>query len=157
MRIGFIDARSNTKDAHPVFAEIVEKTANVQVEGLTAPNPFKVPAAAKRLFSQGVDSIIAFVTSDDDHELGFLRDKLADVEISEGKYVFLVFEDSNVLADQMRQDLEHALNEALSYAPPEPKQPEAGAMDMFSVPGQQGEGESEVNDLLGDEEVHKLF
>ncbi len=157
MRIGFLDARSNTKDAYPLFSESASLQVNVQLSHATAPNPFKLPAAARRLFQQGCDAIIAFVTSEDEQELGFLRDKLADVEILESKYVFLVMEDGRVLDAQLKAVLSRALAEALEHAPesPAPSGPAAG-MGMFSQPAEPVE--EEVHDLLKDaDESHKLF
>ncbi|HLD75739.1 MAG TPA: hypothetical protein VI874_01860 [Candidatus Norongarragalinales archaeon] len=159
MRIGFLDARSNTKDVFALFSEVAALEANVQLEHLTAPNPFKVPAAARQLFQKGCDAVIAFVTSDDENELGFLRDKLCDVEILESKYTFLVLEDSRVLEPQLKAVLSRALAEALDHAPGSgmPSAPQAASgMGMFSAPVEPAE--EEVHDLMkGGDDAHRLF
>lgn len=163
MRIGFLDCKTNSKDAYPVFSELADAQADVQIEKFTAPNPFKVPAACKKLFGRQVDAIVAVVTteSDNEHEMSFLRDKIADVEISEGKYVFLVIEDVNVLDQQLATDLERALLEALEHTPPQSPPATAGGMDMFSTPQTSptstgGHDEEDVQDFLKDDS-HKLF
>ncbi len=172
MRVGFLDCKTNSKDAHAIFSPLVDQQANVQMVRLTAPNPFKVPAACKKLFAQGVDAIVAVVTteSDNEHEMGFLRDKVADVEISEAKYVFLVIEDVHVRDEQLSESLSRALRQALEYLPAESSSSSAssGAMDMFSetaaaatgsLPGLSGgkPEEEEVKDFLDEGSGHKLF
>ncbi len=172
MRVGFLDCKTNSKDAHAIFSPLADQQANVQVVRLTAPNPFKVPAACKKLFAQGAEVIVAVVTteSDNEHEMGFLRDKVADVEISEAKYVFLVIEDVHVRDEQLAESLSRALRQALEYLPaenaPSSTTAASGAMDMFSenqtggssspsgVPSR-GHEEEEVKDFLDD--GHKLF
>ncbi|MBI4361000.1 hypothetical protein HY572_04485 [Candidatus Micrarchaeota archaeon] len=160
MRIGFLDCKTNSKDAYPAFSELADLQADVQIEKFTCPNPFKVPAACKKLFGRQVDAIVAVVTteSDNEHEMSFLRDKIADVEIAEGKYVFLVIEDINVLDQQLKNDLDRALLEALEHAPPTPPPATGGGMDMFSMPqtSPQGQEEEEVQDFLKDDS-HRLF
>ncbi|MBI2445805.1 hypothetical protein HYV43_05435 [Candidatus Micrarchaeota archaeon] len=166
MRVGFLDCRTNSKDAYSIFSPLVDQQANVQAVRLTAPNPFKVPAACRKLFAQGVDAVIAAVTteSDNEHEMSFMRDKVADVEILESKYVFLVIEDVHVRDEQLAESLSRALRQALEYLPAEPvPTPSAPAgMDMFSEaasipPAAKGQEEEEVNDFLGEGGGHKLF
>ncbi|MBI5225958.1 hypothetical protein HY994_01820 [Candidatus Micrarchaeota archaeon] len=187
MRIGFLDCKTNSKDAWAIFSALADKQANIQAVHLTCPNPFKVPAACKRLFGQGVDTIIAAVTTESDNELeiGFLRDKVADVEIAEAKYVFLVIEDVHVRDEQVAESLQRALVQALEYLPADSGSSfsqssssssgasGSGGMDMFSeaasgatgpAPGL-GSGSSssgkfedeEANDFLDGQGGHKLF
>lgn len=174
MRIGFLDCKTNSKDAYSIFSQLADRQANVQITRLTAPNPFKVPAACKKLFAQGAEAIVAAVTteSDNEHEMGFLRDKVADVEIAEAKYVFLVLEDVNVVDDQLAESLQRALAQALEYVPVESASSSSSSgssgsgMDMFSQAGEAAGGplvpsgpskpeEEEVKDFLDDS--HKLF
>ncbi len=169
MRVGFLDCKTNSKDAHAIFSPLVDQQADVQMVRLTAPNPFKVPAACRKLFSQGVDVIVAAVTteSDNEHEMSFLRDKVADVEIAEAKYVFLVIEDVHVRDEQLAESLSRALRQALEYLPTESATPSSpsGAMDMFSETAAAASGphpggkpeEEEVKDFLEDGSSHKLF
>ncbi len=188
MRIGFLDCKTNSKDAWAIFSALADQQANVQAVRLTCPNPFKVPAACKRLFGQGVDTIIAAVTteSDNEMEIGFLRDKVADVEITEAKYVFLVIEDVHVRDEQMAESLQRALVQALEYLPADSGSSSfqssstsssgsgasgSGGMDMFSeaasgatgpAPGLNGPSgkseDEEANDFLDEQGGgHKLF
>ncbi len=167
MRIGFLDCKTNTQDAYPVFRQLCDRQVGIDIDRLSAPNPFKVPAACKKLFDRQVDAVIAVVTteSDNDHELAFLRDKVADVEIAAGKYVFLVIQDVNVLAEQLAADLDRALHEALEHLPAQPPAT-SGGMDMFGNPGAPsgGSGSSASSASHDDEDVqdflhdsHKLF
>lgn len=171
MRVGFLDCKTNSKDAYSLFSPLADQQANVQLVRLTAPNPFKVPAACRKLFAQGVDVVVAAVTteSDNEHEMGFLRDKVADVEIQEAKYVFLVIEDVHVRDEQLAESLSRALSQALEYLPAETRTSSvsSGAMDMFSQAGSAASGslsglssgkqeEEEVKDFLEDG-GHKLF
>lgn len=169
MRIGFLDCKTNSKDAYSVFSPLVDQQANVQMVRLTSPNPFKVPAACRKLFAQGVDAVIAAVTteSDNEHEMSFMRDKVADVEILESKYVFLVIEDVHVRDEQLAESLSRALRQALEYMPAEAASaPSAPAsMDMFSEAAgaatglgpAKGQEEEEVSDFLNEGGGHKLF
>jgi|GEM_PF-2169382 len=173
MRVGFLDCKTNSKDAYSLFSPLADQQANLQVVRLTCPNPFKVPAACRKLFAQGVDVVIAAVTteSDNEHEMSFLRDKVADVEILESKYVFLVIEDVHVRDEQLSESLSRALRQALEYLPaetPASSSAAAGGMDMFSeaaapatggLPGMTSPGkeEEEVSDFLSEGGGHKLF
>ncbi len=187
MRIGFLDCKTNSKDAWAIFSALADQQANVQPVHLTCPNPFKVPAACKRLFGQGVDTIIAAVTteSDNEMEIGFLRDKVADVEIAEAKYVFLVIEDVHVRDEQMAESIQRALVQALEYLPADSSSstssssssssgsgaPGSGGMDMFSEaatgatgpapglngPSGKGNEDEEAADFLDEHSGHKLF
>ncbi len=175
MRVGFLDCKTNSKDAYSLFSPIADQQANLQVVRLTCPNPFKVPAACRKLFAQGVDAVIAAVTteSDNEHEMSFMRDKVADVEILESKYVFLVIEDVHVRDEQLSESLSRALRQALEYLPVESSSASSssaasGGMDMFSdaasgasgsLPGLSAPGkeEEEVSDFLSEGGGHKLF
>jgi len=115
MKIGFLDCIMNAADVYSVASKVAsERIASVELTRLTSPDVLKIPASAKKLFQGGADVVIAFLTAvEEDHEaLMLVYEKIIDVEIEYGKFVFfcLVGEDEW----KRREDLPAVAEEKLT-------------------------------------------
>jgi len=91
MRIGFLDCIMNAADVYDVALKIAsERMANTDMVRFTSPDVLKIPASAKKLLQDGADVVIAFLTAvEEDHDaLLLVYEKIIDVEIQYGKFVF---------------------------------------------------------------------
>lgn len=93
MRLGFIEcSNSQIKILEQLSAILDSNFSDIQLVHLTCPQTSKIPVCSKRLLKEGADSVVAFVlaSAEESNMLGIISEKIMDVEISEGKFVFLV-------------------------------------------------------------------
>lgn len=103
MRIGFLDCASNKADAFDPFSKIAgEEVAGASVDRLTAPDILKVPLCAKKLFSKGSDTVIAFLTlsQDDLDPMALVHEKIIDLELFAEKSVLFCIVSDDEYSDQ---------------------------------------------------------
>ncbi len=148
MRIGFVDVSQNKLDAFEACSQMCsERVSDVTLERFTAPDLLKIPLAAKRLLDEGADAALVFLTasSQDAHGIDLVHEKVIDVELASGKFVFLaiVYDDEWRSQEQLQTATEERLVAALealfnsvhspaSLAPsPQAPAPADGAMGMF--------------------------
>jgi riboflavin synthase len=139
----------------------VAKVANPEVMRFTAPDVLKIPACAKRMFSEGAEAVVVYLnaTTEDKHALDLVHEKIIDLEMDYGKFVFfcIVFRDEwrteEKLAELSAQRLEELIEliakivHAPELAQPVNVPPEVGAgMAMFSREPQ-----------IDEDEAHGLF
>ncbi len=155
MRIGFVTCLTNDFDAKPVMQELASSEADVSLEFEQAPTLLNVPAAFKKLFSNGVDACVAFVQSSAEERmsLALAQEKAVDVEREFGKYSLIC----TVLDEEKEKNFEELIAERLKECLQllmgvQPKKPMAfetpldffsthtGALDMFSAPAASQQG-----------------
>lgn len=121
MRIALIGVDGSKVDVAEAVAEFVSQNyADVELLRSTAPDILKVPAAAKRALGEA-DAAIVFATAnaEDERAIDLIHEKIVDVEIATGRYVFLaiVFEDEGRTPEQLGnvalQRIEIELNRCL--------------------------------------------
>ncbi len=81
----------NAADVFSVAARVAsERIANASLVRFTSPDVLKIPASAKKLFQDGADVVIAFLTAveEDRDALLLVYEKIIDVEVQYGKFVF---------------------------------------------------------------------
>ncbi|OIO25747.1 hypothetical protein AUJ14_03440 [Candidatus Micrarchaeota archaeon CG1_02_55_22] len=169
MRIAFIDVEGNAVDVFQAVSGYIEQNASdIELSRSTAPDIMKIPAAAKRALSEYNDVALVFATAtaEDERALDLVHEKIVDVEVSTGKYVFLAlaFSDDartpekleqeaiNAVEDQVSRIIKSARGIApLTQAPPDL----ANALPGF---GNEQPGES-LGDSTGDatKDLHSLF
>jgi len=92
MKIGFLDVASNKFNGFEVALKESEQQANVELARFSAPELLKIPVCAKKLFSeQGVDAVLCFIQAnaeEDKDVLALVQEKIIDVEVDFGKFVF---------------------------------------------------------------------
>lgn len=177
MRIGFVDCSANKLDAYEIVVQALEsKTSDVSISRETAPGLLKVPVAVKRLFNEGVDSCLVFLTasSEETTSIDLLHEKLIDVEVSSAKYAFLciVFDDEWHTPSQMEEVIVRKLAQAIeevvkmTRAPAvAPEQPPASGMEVFDAgappePDEAmatGERAGQGSGRRDDDGMHRLF
>lgn len=148
MKVGFIEPATNPEANYEKAVEAAKQFAGMEVVKAIAPEVLKVPVAAKKLFTeQDVDCVVVFIVpyEGQEHEMSLLQEKIIDVEVYAGKYVFLaVATQQNTL-----EAINHALTQAAEFT---------GGINTglpFTL-----QSEAEVKDILGEapaEESHKLF
>lgn len=119
MKLGFVDCIGNKIDAFSMANEIaVARIAGVEVQRLTAPDILSTPACAKKLFSQGCDSIIVFLTvSAKDHPaLDLIHSKMVDVEIAAERFALfcLVGEKERPATQELMQLAQKRLEDVIN-------------------------------------------
>jgi len=91
MKLGFVTLLSNKLEGTDVLQALASQQADVEIAVEKAPGLLKVPASAKKLFyDQSADVVLVFAQlSDDDRDaLALVHEKIIDVEVAFGKYVF---------------------------------------------------------------------
>lgn len=167
MKIAFVDLATNKADAFEQAEAIAQETVSgLELVQFTSPDFLKVPASCARVLGEGVDAAIVFATlsaSEWRDYGGLVVEKLMDVEINTGKFVFtaFIFEDEwrteGKLAQMLGEKLRSALEKAagMKHAPSEPVAPglpePPAAMGMFSLPteGTQTEGSGSTSSGSG--------
>jgi riboflavin synthase len=89
MKLGLVDCIGNKIDAFAMANDLaMARIAGVEMRRLTAPDILSTPSCAKRLFSQGCDSVIIFLTVDprDHPALDLVHSKMVDVEIAAERF-----------------------------------------------------------------------
>ncbi len=142
MRIGFIEPATNPESSFESALEAAKQFAGMELVKSTAPDVLKIPAAAKKQFNDGVDCVVAFISASNEHEMSLLQEKIIDVEVHHGKYVFLAVSDQKKASEAIN----HALSQAAEFC---------GNIDAGIAFMQQSE--NEAKDLLSDNGTSKLF
>ncbi len=176
MKIGFLDVASNKFNGFEVAVKESEQQANVELARLSAPEFLKIPVCAKKLFAeQGVDAVLCFIQAnaeEDKDVLALVQEKIIDVEVDFGKFVFFCvvldseWRSEEQLARVAEQKIAACILEIISIVHEiEAAKPEArvsAGMSMFEQPGESGEAELESPSFLeggseSEEDIHKLF
>lgn len=114
MRFGIVDCIENDYDVYPAIESAASKNYDFSVQRVTAPDILKTPVCAKRLFSDNVDSVVVFLTLDDEDRdsMNLVVEKMMDVELEFSKYVFYVtvspdsFSSKEDFIEQMKKKFE---------------------------------------------------
>jgi len=118
IKFGIVDCIENDYDVFPAVEATASKLSEVSVQRLTAPDILKTPVCAKKLFSEGADSVIVFLTLNDDDKdsMNLVVEKMMNVELEFSKYVFYVttpadyFKDKDDFIEQMSKKFELVFN-----------------------------------------------
>lgn len=86
---GFIDCISNDFDSFEAAQNALGKYIGHSATRLTAPEILKIPVCAKKMLAKN-DAVITFITAtvDEFDELHLIMEKIIDLEVESGKYVF---------------------------------------------------------------------
>lgn len=86
---GFVDCISNDYDSFDAAQKALSKYVGHSVSRLTAPEILKVPVCAKKMLAKS-DAVIVFVNAaaDEYDALHLIVEKIIDLEVESGKYVF---------------------------------------------------------------------
>lgn len=172
MKLGFVTLLSNKMEGSNALQALASEQANIDIAVEKAPALLKVPAAAKKLFyDQSVDAVLVFVQMSDDERdaLALVHEKIIDVEVAFGKYVFFAvvgdeeWRDDTSLQIIAEKRLDAALKQVLATLhdiarPPEAPQSEGG-LEAFTPPIENTESTAqELTDVEGEEpNVKSLF
>ena len=119
MRIAFIDVEGNAVDVFQAVSSYLEENASdIELSRSTAPDIMKIPAAAKRALSEYNDVALVFATAtaEDERALDLVHEKIVDVEVGTGKYVFLAlaFSDDARTPEKLAQEAINAVEAQVS-------------------------------------------
>ena len=150
MKIAFVDVATNSFEAFELASGIAEQLlSDVYLVHFTSPDLLKIPASCARVLSEGADSAIVFamVSASQARETDLVHEKIIDVEIHSGKFVFttFLFEDEWRTEGRLKQVAEQKIHAMLEMAlgmkgaavtPPSEALPSetSPAMGMFSLP-----------------------
>ncbi len=176
MRIGLIEcSTSQFKIIEDLTESLDSKFSDIQIVPLTCPDPSKIPVCSKRLIKEGTDSVIAFTTSTSEEAtlLSMVSEKIMDIEIAEGKFIFLivVYDDEARTEKQFKQiaisRIENSINSILGLSKVQiNKDNNENQIDENSLDMEAGTGLKESSDKLsgdgelppdGSSDVHSLF
>lgn len=164
MRIGFVSC-FDAPDVGGLASQAADEVAGVELAPVKSPELLKVPATAKKMFSEGMEAVVAFVQpgGEEQDEMNLLQEKIIDLEVQYGKYVFLCvvsegewktdkeFED--LFKERLKECLRKAINSAASAT-------HSTAMPDW-MPGGPAAGTSEEDkealDFMEEEVGGKLF
>ena len=173
MKLGFVTLLSNKMEGSDALQALAAEQANVDVAVEKAPALLKVPAAAKKLFyDQSVDAVLVFAQMSDEERdsLALVHEKIIDVEVAFGKYVFFAivgddeWRDDESLRIVAERRLDAALKQIIAALrdiaqPPEAPQQTEGGLEAFSPPAENTESTAqELTDVEEEEpNVKSLF
>ena len=152
MKLGYINVKGNTYDAYPLVEAASTQVANVEIARFTAPDILKIPASAKRLFSeQNCDAIVVFVTAseDDVQAVALVEEKSMDVEIYFGKFIFFAVTTGDKPEEEAARLVPAIVAEAIGGPAPE-------IPADTGIPGMP-ETQPPQEEALTEDDVHKLF
>ncbi len=86
---GFVDCISNDYDSFDAAQKALSKYVGHSISRLTAPEILKVPVCVKKMLAKS-DAVIVFVNAaaDEYDALHLIVEKIIDLEVDSGKYVF---------------------------------------------------------------------
>lgn len=87
--VGFVDCISNDYDSFDAAQKALSKYVGHSISRLTAPEILKVPVCVKKMLAKS-DAVIVFVyaAADEYDALHLIVEKIIDLEVDSGKYVF---------------------------------------------------------------------
>ncbi|MBI5229548.1 hypothetical protein HY991_05535 [Candidatus Micrarchaeota archaeon] len=166
MKIGLIDCIYNKIDARDMASKILEsKIPDLEIIRFSAPDSLKVPVAAKKMFSEGADVILVFLTvgAEEKEALDLVHEKIIDVEVYFGKLVFfcILFDDEWRREEQLGELSEKKLAASVElisrivHAPEMARQ--MASAERKEVSPALGEALNFMNQPTEEEDIHSLF
>lgn len=172
MKIAFVDVSTNTHDVFELATQLAEQTvSDVYLVHFTSPELLKIPASCARVLNEGADAAIVFALAkaNQSQSVALVQEKLIDVEVHSGKFVFtaFVFEDEWRTEARLKQVAQEKIGEMLEMAvgigggpgstssstpatETTTSSDATSAMGMFSLPPEQPETEPPGESTTGD-------
>jgi len=121
MKIAFVDVATNRIDAFEIATTLAESmVSDVTLVRFTSPEILKIPASCTRVLNEGASCAIVFATAkaDESKHAELVEEKIIDVEIAAGKFVFtaIIFADEWRNEEKLLQIAEKRIAEMLEMA-----------------------------------------